>query len=71
MRKETVESILLLIGIIAPTAAFIVFWVGKLLNLRKEIIELQMNQGFDRQHMAEMKKDIEQLQNWYNSGRNN
>lgn len=71
MRKDTIEAILLLIGILTPLAAFVVFWVGKLLNLRKEIIELQMNQGFDRQQMSEMKKHIEQLQEWYNNGRNN
>jgi hypothetical protein len=71
MRKETLESILLLIGVIAPAAAFVVFWVGKLLNLRKEIIELQMNQQFDRQRIVNLEKDIEQLQEWYNRGRNN
>ena len=71
MRKDTIESILLLIGVIAPTAAFVVFWVGKLLNLRQEIIELKMNATFDRQAINELKQRVKEMEEIYNRGRNN
>lgn len=71
MRKDTVESILLLMGLIAPACAFIVFWVGKLLNLRKEIIELQMNAGFDRQKIESLEERMDKMEDWYNGRRNN
>lgn len=64
--KDNLNTILLFIGIVAPTAAFVVFWVGKILNLRKEIIELQMKDQFKDQTIKEMQKDIEQLQEQWN-----
>jgi cell division protein FtsL len=70
MRKDTVEALLMFIAVITPTAAFVVFWVGKLLNLRKEIIELQMTVGYQGKEIAEMKRDIEQLQDQWNRVRN-
>lgn len=71
MRKDTVESILLLIGILTPLAAFVVFWVGKLLNLRKEIIELQMINGFQEQRIGKLEERLSKVEDWYNKGRNN
>ncbi len=64
--KENLSTILLMIGIITPSCAFIVFWVGKLLNLRQEIIELQMKDQFKDQIIKDMQKDIEQLQEQWN-----
>lgn len=60
--KETVSTIVLFMSLLIPAAAFVVFWVGKIVNLRKEIIELQMRQGFQQQTIDELKKDVDDLQ---------
>lgn len=62
MKKDTLELLLLLIGVLTPVAAFVVFWVGKLLNLRDEIKELQMNAGFDRQKISKLEERVEDLE---------
>lgn len=47
--RDNLYIILAFISIIASVAAFVIFWVGKVLNLRDVIKELQMNATFDRQ----------------------
>ena len=71
MKSTTLETVLLLIGILAPTAAFVVFWVGKILNLRKEIIELQMRQEFQDKTIKRLQEDMDKFERWYNHGQNN
>jgi cell division protein FtsL len=59
------------IGAAGTLGAIVVWWISRILDLRKEIIQLQMHREFDRQEINELKEEVKELKDYYNRGRNN
>lgn len=47
------------------------WWLAKLLSDKKDMTIVQMELKHMKEELEEAKKDIQQLQDWYNRGRNN
>lgn len=77
--KVTLETIIAIVGAIGVIGGIISWWLSRILEDRKDSIQQAMELKFlreelaeiKREDIAEMKKDIEEIQKWYNNGRNN
>lgn len=63
MKKDIIEITLLFIAIVGPIGAWVVFWVGKIVNLNGKIKELEMDRKYDRQEINQLKEDVKDLRN--------
>lgn len=69
MGNVTFADIAVGIGAAGTMGAIIVWWVSRILDLRKEIIQLQMKVEFQEKEIKELRKDMDKFEGWYN-GRN-
>lgn len=59
------------IGAAGTLGAIVVWWVSRILDLRKEIIQLQMKDEFKAKQIEDLCERIEKVEDYYNRGRNN
>lgn len=69
--KITIETIFALVAAVGTVGGIIAWWLGRILQERKDSIEQHMEIGYIKKEMSEMKKDIEELQEWRNGNRMN
>jgi membrane protein YqaA with SNARE-associated domain len=69
--KITIETIFALVSAVGVVGGIIAWWLGRILDDRKDSIEQAMKINYLEKEMEDIKKDIADIQHWYNNGRNN
>jgi membrane protein YqaA with SNARE-associated domain len=69
--KITIETIFALVSAVGVVGGIIAWWLGRILDDRKDSIEQAMKINYLEKEMEEIKKDIADIQHWYNNGKNN
>lgn len=68
MNKESIETVALIIGACIAVGGAFGWWVGKVLDLRKEIITLQLKMQFMEEKIKGYEKKMEDFEDWYTNG---
>lgn len=61
--SNVLEIVVTVTGAAVMVGGIFVWWVSRILNFRKEIIELQMKVSYLEKENEEIKRDIDNLQN--------
>lgn len=69
--KVTIETIFALVSAVGVVGGIIAWWLGRILDDRKDSIEQATKINYLEKEMEDIKKDIADIQHWYNNGRNN
>lgn len=69
--KEKIETILAIVTAVGVVGGIIAWWLGRILDDRKDSIEQAMKINYLQKEIDDIKKDIAEIQHWYNNGRNN
>lgn len=69
--KITIETIFALVSAVGVVGGIIAWWLGRILDDRKDSIQQAMKINYLEKEMEEIKKDIADIQHWYNNGKNN
>lgn len=71
MNKVTIDTIFIAIGAAGTLGGIIVWWVSRILDFRKEIIQLQMKVEYQEKEIKDLRHDLDRMEEIYNRGRNN